>query len=66
MRNAALEKLIWVLIYGGLLSGILGLFMALHDADPADWYTGEVLGLTGGIAVLAGVVLIWFRSRRRS
>ncbi len=65
MSNATLEKLIWVLIYGGLLVGILGLFIALQS-DPAGWYTGEVLAVAGASAVIAGALLIWFRSRRRT
>lgn len=65
MSNTALEKLTWVLIYGGLLTGMLGVFMALQ-ADPAGGYTGEVLGVAGAAAVIVGAFLIWVRARRRT
>jgi hypothetical protein len=58
MRAATVEKLVWVLIYGGLLLGGLGLFVARE---------GSVLGIVmvaiGAVALLAGIVLVWVRSR---
>jgi hypothetical protein len=58
MRATTIEKLVWVLIYGGLLFGGLGLFV---DRE------GSVLGIgmlvIGALAVLAGIVLVWVRSR---
>jgi hypothetical protein len=59
MRIAALEKLVWILIYGGLLLGCLGLFVQRGDA-----LLGWILVVGGAIEVAAGVVLIWVRSRR--
>lgn len=53
-------KLIWALIYGGLLC--VGLGLALQRAG-ANW---DVLVIAGGAAaIVAGVVLIWVRSRMR-
>ena len=55
---ARLEMLIWVLIYGGLLTAGLG--MAL-ERGGRDFGWGVVAG--GATAALAGTVLIWIRSR---
>ena len=59
MSNSALEKLIWVLIYAGLLAVCLGLFVRLRDG---------ALGLSiiaGGAAASAlGAFLVWVRARR--
>lgn len=54
-----IERLVWLLIYGGLLAACLGLFL-LRGGD-ALW-GGLLLG-KGGLAVLTGVLLIWLRSR---
>jgi hypothetical protein len=51
-----IEALVWVLIYGGMLSGTLGLFM-LNGSG------GLALLVAGGIAVVLGILLIWLRSR---
>jgi hypothetical protein len=55
---AALEALIWVLIYGGLLTLVLGLSVQRMDAD-----TGWLLVLGGGAVATLGVVLIYVRSK---
>jgi hypothetical protein len=57
MSNATLEKLIWTLIYGGLLAGSLGLFVV-----PGDATLGALLGFGGLAAAGLGAVLIWVRS----
>ena len=59
MRNATLDKLIWVLIYGGLLTLCLGLFMRRGDAG-LGW--GFVIG--GGAVAAVGAALIAVRARR--
>ncbi len=59
-RLARMETLIWVLIYGGLLSVVVSLFMSDDGQDLA-----MVLRILGGIVVAAGVVLIVVRSRMR-
>ena len=59
-RLVRLEHLIWVLIYGGLLAIVLGVFAERTQAgDASELYTG------GGLAVVAGAVLIYVRSRLR-
>ncbi len=55
-----LETLIWVLIYGGLLTLVIGGFMA-RDQDGA----GLGMMVVGGLLALVGVGLIYVRSRLR-
>jgi hypothetical protein len=55
---ARLHQLIWVLIYGGLLSLVLGLSVQRMD-DALGW--SLVLG--GGVVAAIGFVLIYIRSR---
>jgi len=59
MSNSHLESLIWVLIYAGLFVAGLGIWYLEHSLA-----VGSTLITTGGLAVVAGVVLIWVRSRR--
>jgi hypothetical protein len=59
MRNAPLEKLTWVLIFGGLLTASLGAFV-----DDRGAVIGWVLMLGGGLAAVVGAVMIFVRSRR--
>ncbi|MBX3638865.1 MAG: hypothetical protein KF683_26110 [Rubrivivax sp.] len=59
MRLAALEKLVWILIYSGLLLVCLGIFV-----QRADALLGWILIVAGAIDAAAGAVLIWVRSRR--
>jgi uncharacterized membrane-anchored protein YitT (DUF2179 family) len=61
MTNAALEKLVWVLIYSGLLLVGLGVFLMRSDT-----VVGWVVVIAGALDAAAGAVLIWVRSRRRS
>lgn len=57
-RLARLEKLIWTLIYGGLLSTLVGWFM--RDGGDAE---GLWLMLIGGVVALVGFGLILLRAR---
>ena len=57
--NRTLEKLVWLLIYGGLLTLCLAVFL-LRSGPTLGW----VLMLLGGVAVLLGVIGVWVRSRR--
>jgi len=59
MSNDTLAKLIWILIYGGLLLISLGLFVSRTDGVLG----GTLIG-GGALAVVAGAALIWIRSRR--
>ena len=53
-----LERLIWALIYGGLLAIVLGVFIDQQEAQDASLFYQ-----LGGLAVVGGVVLIYLRSR---
>jgi len=53
-----LDKLIWVLIFGGLF--VLALGVATHEASAA---AGWSLAIIGGLTALGGALLIWVRSR---
>ena len=54
---ARLHKIIWALIFGGLLIVILGIFVGrLDDA------TGWVMVAVGGVLTAIGAVLIYVRS----
>jgi hypothetical protein len=55
-----LETLIWVLIYGGLLTLVIGGFM-VRDQDGA----GLEIMLVGGVLALVGAGLVYVRSRLR-
>lgn len=56
-----LHKIIWVLIYGGLLTLVLGIATARTDAA-----TGWVLMVGGGVVAAVGVVLIAVRARLKA
>ncbi|KAB2902416.1 MAG: hypothetical protein F9K35_04125 [Burkholderiaceae bacterium] len=55
-----LHRLIWLLIYGGLLTLVLGLSVARTDTE-----LGWSLVGAGAVAAAVGVVLVWVRSRLR-
>jgi formate hydrogenlyase subunit 3/multisubunit Na+/H+ antiporter MnhD subunit len=57
---ARLHGLIWVLIYGGLLTLVLGLSVA-----PIDDETAWSLIVGGGVVAAVGVALIVVRSRMK-
>ena len=58
MAPAPLEKLIWLLIYGGLFTSSIGYFLRQQSA----WLGGSFM-VAGGIAAIVGFLLIWVRSR---
>lgn len=60
MKPSTMEKLVWVLLYGGILLASVGYFVARSDEN-----TGLVMQAAGGLAVAGGVLLIWLRSRAR-
>lgn len=60
LRLARLETLIWTLIYGGLLTLIVGAFMGRGEEG-----SGVGLMVLGAIVAVVGVVLIYVRSRLR-
>ena len=52
------ERWAWILIYGGLLTLVLGMFLERQDRTLGDIFQ------IGGTAVAAvGALLIWIRSR---
>ena len=55
---ARLQSLIWILIYAGLLTLVLGLSAARIDAA-----IGWSLVVGGGLMAAVGIFLIWVRSR---
>ena len=55
-----LETLIWVLIYGGLLTLVVGLFMSRREDG-----TGSEMMVGGAIVAAIGAGLIYLRSRLR-
>jgi hypothetical protein len=58
---ARLENTIWILLYGGLLTLVLGLFTQRADDD-----LGQLMVVGGGVAAAVGAVLIYVRSRLRA
>ena len=57
MRNKALEAWAWVLIYGGLLLVMLGIYLGAAGG-------AGVFKLLGGITSAVGALMIVIRSRR--
>ncbi len=55
---ARLQALIWVLIYGGLLTLVLGVSAGRQDED-----VGWLLMVGGGAVAAIGFALIYVRSR---
>jgi F0F1-type ATP synthase assembly protein I len=60
MKAQRVEQLVWVLIYGGLVSLSLGWFMT-----PQQGPWGELMISGGLVAAVAGVVLIVVRARMK-
>ena len=56
-----LENTIWILLYGGLLTLVLGLFTQRADDD-----LGQTMVVGGGAVAALGAVLIYVRSRVRA
>jgi hypothetical protein len=60
-KIATIERWIWILLYGGLLTLVFGL--VVEARDPA---LGWSMVTGGGAAAAAGVFLIYLRSRMKS
>ena len=54
---ARLHKIIWTLIFGGLLTLILGIFVGKSD-NTIGW----IMVAVGGVLTAVGAVLIYVRS----
>lgn len=61
MKPSTTEKLVWILIYGGLLAVALGIALQQRGSPALGW----TLGVGGGLVAAVGVVLIWVRSRQK-
>ena len=57
-KMARLHKIIWALIFGGLLTVILGIFVGRVD-DAVGW----MMVAAGGVLTVIGAVLIYARSK---
>ena len=57
-RVARVEALVWVFVYGGLLTLVLGLFM-----DRQQDGSGTLLMVIGAVAAAVGALLLFLRSR---
>lgn len=53
-----IHNLIWILIYGGLLTLVLSLFLPAQER-----VTAAILQVAGVLMVVAGAALIYVRSR---
>jgi xanthine/uracil permease len=60
-KTARLHKIIWALIFGGLLMVILGIFVSKAD-DAFGW----TMVVTGGVLVTIGAALIYVRSKMKT
>lgn len=58
--TARLHTLIWVLIYAGLLSLVLGFSIRRFD-DALGW----TVAIVGGVVAAVGFFLIYFRSKMK-
>jgi hypothetical protein len=58
INKLRVERWAWILIYGGLIGLVLGMFLARQDRTLGDTFQ---IGGTG--VSVAGAVLIWVRSR---
>ena len=57
-KMVRLHKIIWALIFGGLIAIILGVFVGKADAS-----IGWMMVVAGGLLTTAGAVLIYVRSK---
>ena len=60
-KMARLHKIIWTLIFGGLLTVIMGIFVGKTD-DAIGW----MMVAAGGVLTAVGAVLIYVRSTMTS
>ncbi len=55
-----LQWLVWIAIYGGLLTVSIASFLGSGDSE-----TATVMYVAGGVLVAAGILMIYIRSRLR-
>ena len=56
-KMARLHKITWALIFGGLLSVILGIFVT-----ATDYAVGWMMIIGGALLIVAGAALVYVRS----
>ena len=61
MTYERMDKWMWILIFGGLITFGVGLSIARTDA-PIGW----AFGVAGVLGVVIGVGMLWSRSRSRA
>jgi sulfite exporter TauE/SafE len=61
MPVARMDKLIWILIFGGMIAAGIGVSVARSD-DTLGWF----FIAAGLLLVAVGAVMIWLRSRSRA
>ena len=59
-HEGRIDILIWVCLYGGLLTIAASLALGESDGELAAW-----LALGGSLATALGIVLIYIRSRKK-
>ncbi len=60
INKLRVERLVWILVYGGLIALVLGMFVQRYDRLLAD-----ILQIGGTIVAGTGALLIWVRSRMK-
>ena len=60
LNKQRVERLVWILVYGGLLSLVLGMCVQRYDRLLAD-----ILQAGGTVVACTGALLIWVRSRMK-
>ncbi|MBI2746964.1 MAG: hypothetical protein HYX45_15430 [Burkholderiales bacterium] len=60
LNKLRVERLVWILVYGGLIALVLGMFVQRYDRLLAD-----ILQIGGTIVAGTGALLIWVRSRMK-
>jgi hypothetical protein len=60
INKLRVERWAWILIYGGLLALVLGMFL-----ERQDRLLGDTFQIAGTGTAVAGAVLIWVRSRMK-
>ncbi len=59
MKTSTVEAWVWILMYAGLLTAAIGLFVQRGGGDALGW----TLMTVGGLAAAAGAALVVLRSR---
>ena len=60
INKLRIERLVWILVYGGLIALVLGMFVQRYDRLLAD-----IMQIVGTIVAGSGALLIWVRSRMK-